>query len=145
MALVRFSNNKNQGVNQWVNDFFAPLAHDSFYADRTISRVPAVNISESPTAYHIELAAPGVDKGDFNVQVEGDVLTISAERKGSSTTEDKKFSKREFSYSSFTRSFTLPDNAQQSQITGKYQDGVLFVTVAKKEEAKPVSQQIDIQ
>ncbi|SFC09255.1 HSP20 family protein [Parapedobacter composti] len=146
MTLVKFSNsNKNRGVDNWVNDFFSPVFNDSFFSDRFISRVPAVNVAETNDAYHIELAAPGLDKGDFKINVDGDVLTISGEKKVENAEENKKYSKREYSYTSFTRSFTLPDSIDHNQISANYKDGVLRVDIAKKEEAKIASRLIEVQ
>jgi HSP20 family protein len=145
MALVRFTNPRNQGVNHFVNDFFAPFATDSFLADRQMSRIPAVNISESSEAYHIDLAAPGLDKNDFKVQIENDVIAITVEKENIQHADGLKFNKREFSYTSFTRSFSLPENADQGMIEAKYNEGVLQVMIAKKVSEKPVSKQIEIQ
>ena len=144
MTLVKFQGNKNRSVDNWVNEFFNPLFNDSFLSDRFISRVPAVNVSETSDAYHIELAAPGLEKGDFKINVDGDVLTISAEKKVENTDEGKKYSKREYSYTSFTRSFTLPDSIDHGKIDANYKDGVLNVGIAKKEEAKVVSRLIEV-
>lgn len=144
MALVKFDRNRNLGVDRWMNDFFAPVFEDSFLSDRFISRVPAVNISEDSDAYHIELAAPGLDKGDFKINIDGDVLAISAEKSAGNHSSDKKYSKREYSYSSFTRSFTLPESIDQGKIDASYKDGVLSVSVGKREEAKQVSRLIEV-
>ena len=144
MTLVKFQGNKNRGVDNWVNDFFNPIFNDSFLSDRFTSRVPAVNIAETSEAYHIELAAPGLEKGDFKINVDGDVLTISAEKKSETKDENKKYSKREYSYASFTRSFTLPDSIDHSGINANYQDGVLKVAVGKKEDAKIASRLIEV-
>jgi len=144
MTLVKFQGNKNRSVDNWVNEFFNPLFNDSFLSDRFISRVPAVNVSETADAYHIELAAPGLEKGDFKINVDGDVLTISAEKKVENTDEGKKYSKREYSYSSFTRSFTLPESIDHGSIEANYKDGVLSVGIAKKEEAKVASRLIEV-
>ncbi len=145
MTLVKFANgNKNRSVDNWVNDFFSPVFGESFLGDRFISRVPAVNVAETNEAYHIELAAPGLDKGDFKINVDGDVLTISGEKKAENRDEGKKYSKREYSYTSFTRSFTLPDSIDHGSIDANYQDGVLKLTIAKKEEAKVASRLIEV-
>ncbi len=144
MTLVKFQGHKNRGVDNWVNDFFNPIFNDSFLSDRFISRVPAVNVAETSDAYHIELAAPGLEKGDLKINVDGDVLTISAEKKAESTDESKKYSKREYSYTSFTRSFTLPDSIDHGKIDANYQDGVLKVDITKKEEAKVASRLIEV-
>src|SRR5690606_20155627 len=134
MTLVKFNGTKNRGVDHWVNDFFGPFFNDSFITDRFISRVPAVNVAETADAYHIELAAPGLEKGDFKINVDGDVITISGEKKSETADENKKYSKREYSYTSFTRSFTLPDSVDYNSIDAEYKDGVLKVSIGKKEE-----------
>lgn len=145
MALVKFSNgNKNVGVDRWVDDVFGPLFSDSFLTDRFVSRVPAVNIAETADAYQIELAAPGLKKDDFKINVDKDVLTISAEQKTESKSDEKHYSKREYSYTSFTRSFTLPDSIDHTKIDANYKDGVLYVQVGKKEEAKVASRLIEV-
>ncbi|WP_257667542.1 Hsp20/alpha crystallin family protein [Parapedobacter tibetensis] len=144
MTLVKFSGNKNRGVDNWVNDLFNPIFNDSFLADRFISRVPAVNVAETNEAYHIELAAPGLEKGDFKINVDGDVLTISAERKSETKDESKKYSKREYSYASFTRSFTLPESIDHNKINAQYHEGILKVEIGKKEEAKVASRLVEV-
>lgn len=145
MALVKFSNgNSNRAVDSWTNNLFDSLFNDSFISDRLVSRIPAVNIAETADAYAIELAAPGLEKGDFKINVDKDVLTISAEKKSEQAADDRKYSKREYSYSSFTRSFTLPDSIDHSKIDAAYQDGVLKVLVGKREEAKVASRLIDV-
>lgn len=146
MALVKFSNGgrRTPQVNRWADDIFAPFFSDSFFSDRFISRVPAVNIAETKDAYEVELAAPGLSKDDFKINVDKDVITISAEKKTENEASDKYYNKREYSYTSFTRSFTLPDTADHSKIDARYQDGVLLVSVGKQEEAKDVSRLIEV-
>ena len=145
MALVKFSNGAtNRMADAWSNNLFESLFNDSFISDRLISRVPAVNIAETAGAYEIELAAPGLEKGDFSINVDKDVLTVSAEKKSEQAADGRKYSKREYSYTTFTRSFTLPDSIDHSHITAVYQDGVLRVTVGKREEAKLESRLIEV-
>ena len=145
MSLVKWNTEKNNnalvpGFNDILENFF----NDSFVADRLVSRVPAVNISETPEAYHIELAAPGLKKQDFKLSTERNLLTVSVEQRTESTETQKRYNKREFSYNSFVRSFTLPETADDSRIEAIYNDGILQIDVAKKEEAKMVSRQIEI-
>lgn len=143
MTLVKFNNNK--GANALMpgfNDVFESIFHDTFFNDRMVARVPAVNISETIDHFHLELAAPGLKKEDFKISLDQKVLNISVEQQNESKEEDKRFSKREFSYTSFVRSFTLPEMADQSRIEAAYKDGVLKVDIAKKEEAKMASRQI---
>src|SRR5882757_7675413 len=116
----------------------------TFFNDRMVARVPAVNISETEDHYHLELAAPGLKKQDFKISLDRNVLNISVEQQNENKEGDKRFSKREFSYSSFVRSFTLPDLADQGRIDAVYENGVLKVDIAKKEEAKMASRQIEL-
>lgn len=126
------------------NDVFESIFNDTFFNDRMVARVPAVNISETADHFHLELAAPGLKKQDFRISLDQKVLNISVEQQNESKEEDKRFSKREFSYTSFVRSFTLPDVADHGRIEAAYEDGVLKVDIAKKEEAKMASRQIEL-
>lgn len=101
--------------------------------------VPAVNILENDTNFMVELAAPGLKKEDFVVEVDQQVLTISAEVKNevNETSENGKYSRREFSYQSFKRSFNLPETVNEEQIAASYENGVLKVMLPKKEEVLP--------
>jgi HSP20 family protein len=145
MTLVKFNERKDSGLLSPVfNDIFENFFNDAFVSDRMVSRVPAVNISETDGHYHIELAAPGLKKEDFKLNLDRNVLTISAEKQSEQTENDKKYNKREYSYSSFVRSFTLPDSADDGNIEAEYTDGVLKINVAKREEAKMASRQIAI-
>jgi HSP20 family protein len=105
----------------------------------TDTTLPAVNVKESEDAFEIEVAAPGMKKEDFNVNFENNVLTISSERKEESRREEKgQYTRREFSYQSFQRSFTIPENlVEGEQISAKYSDGLLCIHLPKKEEVKP--------
>jgi HSP20 family protein len=145
MTLVKFNERKDTGLLSPVfNDIFENFFNDAFVSDRMVSRVPAVNISETDTHYHIELAAPGLRKEDFKLNLDRNVLTISAEKQTEQSENDKKYNKREYSYSSFVRSFTLPESADDANIEAGYTDGVLKIAVAKKEEARMASRQIEI-
>lgn len=146
MTLVKFNDGKSKGslLRPGFDDVFESILNDSFLTDRMVSRVPAVNISETDGHYHIELAAPGLKKEDFKVNLDRDILTISAEHQTEQSENDKKYNKREYSYTSFVRSFTLPDSADDEQIEAEYTDGVLKINVAKREEARTASRQIEI-
>lgn len=101
--------------------------------------LPAVNVMESNDDFQIEVAAPGMKRNDFKVELDNNVLTISSERQDSSEQKDSNgnYSRREFSYQSFQRSFSLPENkVMGDKITARYADGILYVTVPKSEEAK---------
>jgi len=141
---VKFGNGqKNYPVNPFFNDVFDSILNDTFIGDKLISRVPAVNIAENENEFHIELAAPGLKKEDFKINLDKSVLSVSADKKVE-VVEGTKFSKREYNYTSFTRSFTLPETVDHSKIDAEYTDGVLKLTVAKREEAKFQSREIAI-
>lgn len=143
MALVKFDNEKRErSLSPGLTDMFESLFNDSFISDRMISKVPAVNISETEKNYHIELAVPGLKKDDFKINLERNTLSISAETKAEN--ENKKYNRREYSYTSFVRSFTLPEEADSERIEADYVDGVLRINVAKKEEATIPPKQISI-
>lgn len=144
MTLVKFNNGlkNNTSANPFFSDVFDSLINDSFLSDKLIARVPAVNIAETENEFHIELAVPGLKKEDFKINIDKNVLSVAAERKAENVEEGKKFSKREYSYNSFVRSFTLPESADQSKIEADYTDGILKLTVAKREEAKFQSREI---
>ena len=144
MTLVKFNNGLKNNAHPFFNDVFDSLLNDSFLSDKLVSRVPAVNIAENDNEFHIELAVPGLKKEDFKINLDKNILTVSAEKKTENTAETKKYSKREYSYSSFVRSFTLPDSVDHSKIEADYTDGILKLTVAKREEAKFQSREIAV-
>lgn len=94
---------------------------------------PSTNISESDTAYKIEMAAPGLEKKDFKIEVEDKVLTISSEKEEESKEENENFRRREFSYTSFSRSFQLPMDIISDKIDARYENGILKLSIPKKE------------
>jgi len=144
MTLVKFNPNSNNALLPGFNDVFESIFNDTFFNDRMVTRVPAVNISESENSYHVELAAPGLKKEDFKLNLERNQLTISVERSSDHQDNHKNYSKREYSYNSFVRSFTLPESADDNQINASYTDGILYIDIAKREEAKMVRRQIEI-
>jgi len=103
----------------------------------TSTTLPSVNIKETAGSYEVEVAAPGMDKSDFKITLDGNLLTISSVKQHKETTEQENFTRREFSYQSFQRSFELPKNVVDvEQIKARYESGLLLLTVPKKEEAK---------
>jgi HSP20 family protein len=117
------------------DDFFKPWNE---WFDNTWSRsmnIPAVNITEEKDQYLVSLAAPGLKKEDFKIDVDGNMLTISSEKEESTEEKKKKFTRKEYSYSSFSRSFTLPEEVNSEQIGAKYDDGVLKINLPRKAKA----------
>ena len=146
MTLVKFNSDKrnNGSLLPGINDVFDSIFNDTFFNDRLTSRVPAANISETEDHFHVELAAPGLKKEDFKLNLERNQLSISVEQSSDHEDNQKNYSKREYSYSSFVRSFTLPETADHAQIEASYTDGILKIDIAKREEAKAVRRQIEI-
>lgn len=130
-----FKNNRNlPGI---ADNFFGRSLWDDFFADKEWSSSPDVNIMESAEHYEIEIAAPGLEKKDFRIDLKDNVLTVSSEKK----TENKerkglKVVRREFSYSSFSRSFVIPEGVDFSKIAASHEQGILKITLPKKEEFK---------
>lgn len=125
------------------NAFFPAVLEEYFRPDwmggtqNHNASVPPVNIRETESAYEVELSAPGKTKEDFVIEVDQNVLSISSETKSEEKTENVKYTRREFSMSSFKRSFTLPKTANDDSITAAYENGILTVSIPKKEEALP--------
>ena len=104
----------------------------------TNTTIPSVNIKENADVFMVEVAAPGFEKGGFKIELNLNTLSISSEKKvENETKEGEVFTKREFSYQSFSRSFTLPQIADGDRIEANYQNGILTVLIPKREEAKP--------
>jgi HSP20 family protein len=104
----------------------------------TDTTLPAVNVKEDNDSYMIEVAAPGMSKEDFKVDYENGRLTISSERKNESKEKDGNYTRREFSYQSFQRSFTVPENIVNGEkIAATYKEGILHISLPKREEVKP--------
>lgn len=98
---------------------------------------PKVNIKESDDAFVLQMAVPGYKKTDFQIGIENEELTIAAELKTDNEKKVESFSRKEFSYASFKRTFLLPETVEESGIKAEYEDGILLVSIPKKEEAKP--------
>ncbi|MBK7851160.1 MAG: Hsp20/alpha crystallin family protein [Bacteroidetes bacterium] len=140
MTLVKFKNAKPvdrfTGIPSIFSDFFSDFVNEEVLPRNVFKSLPAVNISELPESYRVELAAPGMSKGDFKIEVENGVLTIKAEKKEEKQDENSKYTRKEFSYTSFSRTFTMPDHVNTESISAEYVNGVLTLVLPKREEAK---------
>ena len=116
-----------------LSDFFN---EDFFPMNRNTSSLPSVNIREDEKAFYLELAVPGMDKKDLRIEVKDDVLTVSSEHKEERDEDLEGYRRREFSYSSFCRSFYLPEDVNGDKIGASYKDGILNVEIPKLEEEK---------
>ena len=141
MALTperNFPTNPGRMLERFFNDDLMDWNLSNFSGPE--SNMPAVNVKEDDNEFNIEVAAPGLKKDDFSVNVDNDRLTISAERKDEKKDNDEEgnYTRKEFSYQSFQRSFQLPDNVVDAdKIKANYNDGVLNVNIPKREEARP--------
>ncbi len=125
-------------IESMFNEFFNTDFPVSF-RNGHVQKSPAVNVVENKDAYRLEVAAPGLAKADFEVKVDKELLTISAAKKVENTEENKeeRYTRREFSYLEFKRSFHLPESVDANNIKASYENGVLHVIIEKKPEAKP--------
>ena len=116
-------------------------------SSETNTTIPLVNIRETADHYEVDMAAPGMSKNDFRVELDGNLLTITSEKNSTQEQENEKYTRREFSYGSFKRSFHLDDMINRDKISASYVDGVLKVTLPKKEESmkKSFNKTIEIQ
>lgn len=136
------------------NRNYVPAYWDDFFNDSFFNQVkstscngttPAVNVSENEKEYTIEVAAPGIERKDFNLEVDNDVLTISTEQKASKEEQKQTFLRREFNFQTFNRSFQLPETIDQEQIKASHEAGILTLTLPKKEEeVQKIPRQIEV-
>lgn len=139
MSLIKRSSNNPPAFRGIFDDFFSRELfnwdNNNFSATRTT--VPAVNIKESNDNFEVEVAAPGMNKDDFKITLDRNYLTISSSKQQEENTSEQGYTRREFSYQSFTRSFELArDVVDGDNIKASYDNGLLTVTIPKKEEAK---------
>ena len=128
---------RRESLPNVVDDFFGKdMLSNLFDNYHTGVCIPAVNIIEGKDEFRIEVAAPGLDKKDFTIDVKNSVLFISSEKSHEDESKDEKIMRREFSYASFKRSFSLPDSVDTDKITANHKDGVLNIVIPKREEAK---------
>lgn len=113
-----------------LSDFF----DDDIFPARMLGRrsMPSVNIRETDKSYELEMAAPGYGKQDFNISIDNSVLTVSAEKKQEEKKDGENYTRREFGYESFSRSFSLPMNTNEEDINARYEDGILKLSITKK-------------
>ena len=140
MTLVRRNQNYFPSFPTFFDNFFSRDLMDwsNKNYSNTDSTLPAVNVSEDEDKYSIEVAAPGMKKEDFKVKIENDVLTISSEKKEEKEEKNNNYSRKEFCYQSFQRSFSIPEgHILGEKITASYTDGILHIELPKREEVKP--------
>ncbi|WP_299671048.1 Hsp20/alpha crystallin family protein [uncultured Polaribacter sp.] len=136
MTLVRYQDRLPNFLDRFFSNDFEGWNRNNY--SNTNTTLPSVNIKENTDAFFVEVAAPGFEKSDFKIELNNDLLTISSEKQiENEVKDDERISKQEFSYQSFTRSFTLPELVEDDKISATYENGILSLTIPKKEEAKP--------
>lgn len=118
------------------DEFFGKEFYPAHYRSNGFKSLPAVNISEAENEFTIEVAAPGLEKKDFKIDLDNDCLTIASVREDRNEESQDNYTRREFRYNNFSRSFTLPETIDAENITASHKNGVLNITLPKKEEAK---------
>ena len=144
MSLVRFRRSYPSLFDRFFENDLLDWSNRNFSTTNTT--LPSVNIKEGNENFEVEVAAPGLNKEDFKIEMNNDLLTISSEKKEENEVKENEcYTCREFSYQSFSRSFTLPHIADGDKVIAKYENGILKVTIPKKEEAKTkLSRMIEI-
>ncbi|HSV88716.1 MAG TPA: Hsp20/alpha crystallin family protein [Bacteroidales bacterium] len=134
LPILRSSRTNLPGL---IDDFFGRDLMQNFFDIQTGINTPAVNVIETNNNFCIEVAAPGLEKKDFKVEIENNVLVISSEKEESNEDrKDDRYMRREFSYTSFKRSFALPGSVEADKIKATHRNGILQIEIPKKEEAR---------
>jgi HSP20 family protein len=145
MTVVKVNNPLAKSIDGLMHELFNdfPANFGKTFRENVL-HFPPVNITEKAEAYHIEVAAPGMEKSDFAIKLEDKLLTISAEQKAEATEENGKTIRREFSQKGFKRSFTLDDKIEAAAISARYENGILLVSLPKKAAAQPSTTAIPV-
>ena len=139
MSIIKRNSHLFPDMPTLFNDFFSRDLWNWGLGNNSITNttIPAVNVREDNDNFYVEVAAPGMKKEDFNVELDGTTLTIRSERKDEREEEGERYNRREFSYQSFQRVFELPAHVVDAEhIEARYEHGMLHLTIPKKEEAK---------
>ena len=145
MSLIKFRTNDPvmSPFENVFNDFFEGEFLPS-RRNRNSGSLPAANIKETEKSFLVELASPGMTKEDFKIELDEDLLTIRSERETEKEETETRYTKREFNYTSFVRSFRLPEEVDAEKITAKYEEGILQLEIPKKEIQEKQVRKIDI-
>jgi HSP20 family protein len=143
MTLVKFNQQPVKTLSGIMDDIFnGKFINKDFATSDFFGAQAPVNIRETKDAYVLDVVAPGFEKGDFKINLDGQTLTISSEKKTEQKAENEKQIRREFSFRSFSRSFTLDENVDAEKINAKYDNGVLKLTLPKKEAKQETAKEI---
>ena len=142
MSLVKFNRSRFPDWNSFFDGFFDDDRFTPSFNPSTVT--PATNIEEKEDAFVISMAVPGLKKEDFDVIIDNNILTISSQQESTTEDNEKNYSRKEYSFSSFKRSFTLPKNVKDDQISASYENGELVLTLPKSTTTKSSSKVIDV-
>lgn len=137
-SLANTNSNANfPNLSNWLDDIFNRELPSVFTSNfNTGISLPKVNIKETADVFTVEMAVPGLKKSDFQLDLDNQILSISTEIKKENDHKEENYTRREFGYASFKRTFTLPESVDEEKINAKYEDGILSILLPKKEEAK---------
>tara|TARA_R110002124_G_scaffold84695_1_gene220404 strand:- start:81 stop:557 length:477 start_codon:yes stop_codon:yes gene_type:complete len=137
-SLANTNSNANfPNLSNWLDDIFNRELPSVFTSNfNTGISLPKVNIKETADVFTVEMAVPGLKKSDFQLDLDNQILSISTEIKKENNPKEENYTRREFGYASFKRTFTLPESVDEEKINAKYEDGILSILLPKKEEAK---------
>ena len=137
-SLANTNSNANfPNLSNWLDDIFNRELPSVFTSNfNTGISLPKVNIKETADVFTVEMAVPGLKKSDFQLDLDNQILSISTEIKKENDSKEENYTRREFGYASFKRTFTLPESVDEEKINAKYEDGILSILLPKKEEAK---------
>ena len=137
-SLANTNSNENfPSLSSWLDDIFNRDLPSVFTSNfNTGMTLPKVNIKETADAFIVEMAVPGLKKSDFHIDLDNQMLSISTKTEQEKEHKEDNYTRREFGYSSFKRSFSLPESVNAEKIKAKYNDGILDILLPKKEEAK---------
>lgn len=145
MTYVKFNHPATRTIDSFLNSILNEVPSSDRYRFQTNGfSFPAVNISETKDFYELEFNVPGRNKEDFKITVDKNILTVSFDKKEENKDENKKQVKKEFSLQPFKRSFTLDEKVVSENIAAKYENGLLVLTIPKKEEVKAEAKQISV-
>ena len=143
MTLVKF-NNRTRNSAPYFNNVFDSLFSEAINKNLTVNKIPSVNILETANEYKIELAAPGLTKEDFQINLKKDTLSVWAEKKAVEGAVEKDYNRKEFDFNSFARSFVLPESVDAEKIAAEYVNGILNITIGKKDESQTANKEIKV-
>lgn len=141
MSIVRWNPAFTPNLRSWVEDFFGDF---KLFPGDGASLTPAVNIREMEDMFVVEVAAPGMKKDDFTIEIKDGALMISSVHKEEKEEKTENYMRKEFSFSKFSRSFALPENVNQEKIKASYKDGLLLIDLPKMEKTPPKVKKVAI-